>query len=77
MNHGKLEGMITKRQYIEYLLNTPVNYTCSNLAKHLDGVSHDVVSDFLQQGRMTAKRLWELVEPLLNDSEQAYLLMRA
>jgi SRSO17 transposase len=67
--------MITKRQSIEYLLNTPVNYTCSNLAEHLDGVSHDVVSDFLQQGRMTAKRLWELVEPLLNDSEQAYLIV--
>jgi SRSO17 transposase len=45
------------------------------LAEHLDGVSHDVVSDFLQQGRMTAKRLWELVEPLLHDSDQAYLIV--
>ncbi len=25
--------MITKRQYIEYLLNTTVNYTYSNLAE--------------------------------------------
>src|SRR5512142_2909416 len=67
--------MITKRQYIEYLLNTPVNYTCSNLAEHLEGVSHDAVSDFLQRGRVTASRLWELVEPLLNDSEAAYLIV--
>ena len=67
--------MITKRQYIEYLLNTPVNYTCSNLAEHLEGVSHDAVSDFLQRGRMTASRLWELVEPLLKDSAAAYLIV--
>ena len=67
--------MITKRQYIEYLLNTAVNYTCSNLAEHLAGVSHDAVSDFLQRGRVTAQRLWEMVEPLLNDSETAYLIV--
>ncbi len=67
--------MMSKQQYIEYLLNTPVNYTCSNLAEHLDGVSHDAVSDFLQRGRVTASRLWELVEPLLSNTEAAYLIV--
>ena len=67
--------MMTKQQYIEYLLNTPVNYTCSNLAEHLDGVSHDAVSDFLQRGRVTANGLWELVRPLLNNSEEAVLIV--
>lgn len=67
--------MITKQQYIEYLLHTPVNYTCSNLAEHLDGVSHDAVSDFLQRGRITANRLWELVEPLLNNTQDAVLIV--
>jgi len=66
---------MTKQQYIEYLLNTPVNYTCSNLAEHLDGVSHDAVSDFLQRGRVTANRLWELVKPLLNNTEEAVLIV--
>ena len=41
--------MITKRQYIEYLISTAVNYTCSHLAEHLEGVSHDAVTDYLQQ----------------------------
>src|SRR5436305_713213 len=67
--------MITKRQYIEYLISTPINYTCSNMAKHLEGVSHDTVSDLLQRGRMTAHGLWELVAPLLNDSEDSYLII--
>lgn len=66
---------MTRQQYIEYLLNTPVNYTCSNLAEHLDGVSHDAVSDFLQRGRVTASRLWELVKPWLNNTEASCLIV--
>ncbi len=53
--------MITKRQYIEYLISTPVNYTCSHLAEHLDGVSHDAITDYLQREKLTASSLWELV----------------
>ena len=45
--------MITKRQYIEYLISTPVNFTSTNLADHLEGVSHDVVTDYLQRGIIT------------------------
>lgn len=67
--------MITKRQYIEYLISTPINYTCSNLANHLDGMSHDAVSDYLQRDQLTASGLWGLVVPLLNDSDTSYLMM--
>ncbi len=67
--------MITKRQYIEYLISTPANYTCTNLAQHLQGVSHDAVSDYLAQARSTAHQIWELVHPLLHDSPQAYLIV--
>jgi SRSO17 transposase len=67
--------MITKRQYIEYLISTPVNYTCSHLAKHLEGVSHDAITDYLQREKLTARGLWELVQPLVKDDEEAYLLV--
>ena len=67
--------MITKRQYIEYLISTPVNYTCSHLAEHLDGVSHDAITDYLQREKLTARSLWDLVQPLVQDSEAAYLLV--
>ena len=65
--------MVTKQKYIEYLISTPVNYTCSNLAAHLEKVSHDAVSDYLRRDKLTARGLWELVQPLLNDTPQAYL----
>jgi len=67
--------MVTKKEYIEYLISTPVNYTCSNLAKHLEGVSHDAVNDYLHRERLTASHLWEQVEPLLQDSPDAYLIV--
>lgn len=67
--------MITKSQYIEYLLNTPINYTCSNLAEHLENVSHDSVTDFLQNSKFTPKELWELVKHRIDDSEEAFLLV--
>jgi len=68
-------AMITKQQYVEYLLATPVNYTCTNLADHLDDVSHDAVSDYLRRERHTARTLWELAQPLITDSPDAYLIL--
>ena len=67
--------MITKNQYIEYLLNTPINYTCSNLSEHLENVSHDSVTDFLQNSKFTPKDLWDLVKNRIDDSEEAFLIV--
>jgi SRSO17 transposase len=68
--------MITKKQYVEYLLSTfNQNYTCTNMADHLDGVSHDTIIDFLQRKRLTARQLWHLVQPLISDSAEACLIV--
>lgn len=67
--------MVTKKQYIEYLLTTPINYTCSNLSEHLEKVSHDVVTDFLQNSKFTPKDLWSLVKERIDDREEAFLLV--
>ena len=67
--------MITKQKYVEYLVSTPLNYTCSNLAEHLEGMSHDVVSDFLKRERLASRHLWELAVGLIDDSADAYLIL--
>jgi len=67
--------MITKQQYVEYLISTPINYTGSNLADHLDGVSHDTVTDYLARERHTARQLWELARTLVDDSPDAFLII--
>ena len=67
--------MNTKQKYIEYLISTPINYTCTHLSEHLDGVSHDVISNFLKRSRITPRELWEKVKELLIDSEEACLII--
>lgn len=66
--------MITKRQYVQYLISTPVNYTCTNLADHLEDASHDAVNDYLRREKHTARQIWELAEPLINDRPGGYLI---
>lgn len=66
--------MILKKEYIEYLLSTPFNYTCTNMANHKPHVSHDVVSDFLRQERLTPSQLWSVVSPYIEDSEDSVII---
>jgi len=77
-----LTGMITKQRYVEYLICTPINYTCFNLSEHLNPVSHDGVSNFLKQRRITArqvwdlvKQVWDLVKELIHNTEDAFLII--
>lgn len=67
--------MITKQQYVEFLVSTVANFTATHLAEHLDGVSHDTITDFLQRERLTARSLWDLVANLIVDSPTAFLIV--
>ena len=67
--------MLTQTQYIEYLLSTPKNYTCTHLAAHLPNTSHDQVNRFLRTSTLPLMQLRELVQPLLHDSPEAFLLV--
>jgi len=67
--------MISKQQYVEYLICTIGNYTGSNLAEHLDDVSHAVITDYLSNERHTARGLWELVERMIKDNPEAFMLV--
>jgi len=67
--------VITKQQYVEYLICSVSNFTGTNLAEHLDEVSHDTITDYLQTERLTARSLWELVDGLVADSPKAFLIV--
>jgi hypothetical protein len=66
--------MITKKQYVEYLVSPPKNCTGTSLAEHREDVSHDVVNDFLHQKRVRPREVWELVKARIADSQDAFLL---
>ncbi len=58
--------MVTQATYIEHLLSTLRNYTCTHLAEHLPAVSHDQVNRFLRRSSLSPSQLQELVLPLLD-----------
>ena len=67
--------MITKEQYIEFLISTPVNYTCTHLADHVSGISHDTITDFLKSQRLTAASVWSCAKTLICDSKERFLIV--
>ena len=66
--------MISKKEYVEYSLSTPFNYTYANMADHKPYVGHDVVSDFLRQERFTSSDLWKLVSRHIDDSKNSVVI---
>jgi len=64
----------TKLDYCQYLLSSPINYTVTNLANHLEGSSHDRSNRYLRGEKLTPRLLWDNVKPLLQPSQNAYLL---
>jgi hypothetical protein len=67
--------VITKKQYVEYLLSTPKNCTCTYLAEHLEDVSHDVVNDFLRQKHFMPREVWQLVKDRIDDSPEGFVIV--
>ena len=63
-----------KLDYCQYLLSSPINYTVTNLAAHLEGISHDRINRYLRGEKLTPQLLWENIKPLLQPSENAYVL---
>jgi Transposase DDE domain len=67
--------MITKEQYIEFLISTPINYTCTHLADHISGISHDSITDFLKSQRLTAESVWKQAGMLIHNTEESFLII--
>ena len=64
----------TKLDYCQYLLSSPTNYTVTNLADHIEGISHDRINRYLRGEKLTPRLLWDNVEPRLEMAENAYVL---
>ncbi len=64
----------TKLNYCQYLLSSQINYTITNLAEHLETISHDQINRYLRREKLTPRLLWENVQPLIQADEQAYII---
>jgi hypothetical protein len=64
----------TKLNYCQYLLSSQINYTLTNLAKHLEVISHDKINRYLKNEKLTPSLLWDNVKELIEREENAYLI---
>jgi len=56
------------------LLSSQINYTCTNLAEHLEGLDHNSVYRYLKSAKLTPRLLWEKAKQTLSESSDAYLI---
>ena len=61
-------------EYCQFLLSSQVNYTLTHLAQHLPQFSHDSINRYLSDVTLRPRHLWEKVEPLLEQHQDAFLL---
>lgn len=64
----------SKSDYCQYLLSSPVNYTLTNLAEHLEDISHDRINRFLRNEKLTPRRLWQETKDDVVTSIWGYLI---
>ncbi len=64
----------TKLNYCQYLLSSQINYTMTNLAEHLENISHDKINYYLKNEKLTPRLLWDNVKDLIVADENAYII---
>jgi Transposase DDE domain len=64
----------TKLDYCQYLLSSQINYTITNLAEHLENISHDKINNYLKNEKLTPNLLWDNVKNLIVTDENAYII---
>jgi Transposase DDE domain len=64
----------TKLDYCQYLLSSQINYTITNLASHLENISHDKINNYLKNEKLTPRLLWDNVKSLIVPDEDAYII---
>ena len=60
--------------YCQYLLNSHTNYTITNLANHLENISHDTINRYLRTESLNSEDLWSNLKEEIVQNTAAYLI---
>lgn len=64
----------TKLNYCQYLLSSQINYTLTNLAEHLEQISHDKINRYLKHEKLTPRLLWDNAKDVITINKNAYIV---
>ena len=65
---------LSKLDYCQYLLSSPVNCTLTHMADHVEEFSHDRLNRYLRGEKLTPRLLWENVREVYTPSARGYLV---
>jgi len=65
---------ITRLNYCQYLLCSQINYTLTNFAEHVETLSHDTISCYFRDDKLTPPILWEYVQNQMIASEHGHIV---
>lgn len=60
--------------YGQFLLSSQINYTCTFLADHLEGLTHDNVQYFLKTNRFSPRQIWKRLKNEIVFSANGYII---
>ncbi len=60
--------------YGHFLLSSQINYTCTYLADHFAGITHDNVQYFLKSRRFAPRMVWQQIKHQITLSPNGYLI---
>ena len=60
--------------YCQYLLKSHTNFTITNLANHLENISHDTINRYLRTESLNSEDLWRNVQEEFVSDTEAYLI---
>jgi SRSO17 transposase len=64
----------TRQIYCQYLLSSQINYTCTNLADHVDNLDHNSVYRYLKNEKLKPRLVWEKARETILQTESGYIL---
>ena len=64
----------TLKLYGQFLLSSQINYTCTFLADHLEGLTHDNVQYFLKSNRFSPRQIWQRLKHEIVLSPNGYII---
>jgi SRSO17 transposase len=64
----------TRQIYCQYLLSSQINYTCTNLADHVDNLDHNSVYRYLKNEKLTPRLVWDKARQTLAQTADGYII---
>jgi hypothetical protein len=65
---------VTRLDYCQYLLISPINYTLTNFGEHSEKFSHDAINRYLAGEKVTPHLVWENVKGQVVQLAEGYLV---